>query len=543
MNEPLRTSAEPAATSEPDHAAPGAAAVATVRTMLAQGVPPVAQVAAVLRAAPGDRDAILALLHQTLGNAYVQQVVTQPTAPRPLASVATDFEAAAATVGTGDPARLAGAMRALSAALLAGAHSPTPKQLARLLDTMAAALGKPFTDPADEADAIVDAALEAYDASHSLPIEADALHDDELRRAIDPIVEGLNYLRNFGADHARPRFATDLGAIAKAAQQFLSVAQRASEAGMRPPSGDEQFACFEALYECLVQSQPEVPAAQPLMTALQAIEAALAQQRKPNAYATAAEAPLAAYMQGLDTLARRGPWGTTRVISTIQAPLARGLGWLEARGSVLAGESREGAQDYQRQVDPAEDPAATAALAARHADAMKPPAKDDRIPAPDWAVPLEATTSAWKNDLRSIRHNRAPSSTFEAHTKDLVTQLTAIADVIPNARPLAGQLRDLPTWVGRRDDPQQMLAIVVDNCEAARQAFSTDATAYALRVGGPPTPDANPTLAWLTTIADHIEKGLGWAFVMTDEGERDAFARTERERTIDEWKHPDPPQH
>jgi len=265
----------------------------------------------------------------------------------------------------------------LSADLLINPRTPSPPRIAPLLDKIAAALARPFAGTPDEiraqeADAIADPTYEAYDISNRLVWEGQALPDADLAAAGGPINEGLNYLRNFAMFHAPARFDTDVRKLSTVAKKFFDLAHRASDAMTQMPATTEQFAVFEALYEALAQAEPEIPAAHALFVALQPLEAALASRRKPNTYATACQAPLEAFLTGLDTVVNRGPWGTNSWFPMISQPLREGIGWLIAKGTTGAGETPMGAYEYQRSADPPEDAKATAALAERHDEILHP---------------------------------------------------------------------------------------------------------------------------------------------------------------------------
>jgi hypothetical protein len=217
-----------------------------------------------------------------------------------------------------------------------------------------------------QAEAIVDPALRAYDQMDLLRTVAPLLDDPDLTRALDPLGQAFNYLRNFGTQYMGARFETDAGGLKLAADKLFLKVQPAVLAGSLEARYEGLFEPFERLYRQLEQAEPEIPQARDLITHLLALEAAIASGRKPNRYATAALAPLHAFLSGLHAVLARGPYGSTRIWAEISSPLERALGFIESVGSVMAGRSRGDELAYQRRADPVENLEATEELGARH---------------------------------------------------------------------------------------------------------------------------------------------------------------------------------
>ncbi|MEO8704099.1 MAG: hypothetical protein ABI867_28870 [Kofleriaceae bacterium] len=280
----------------------------------------------------------------------------------------------AARAGVADPMAMPALIAALQAAqvvLATTARDPARKDMAVQCEAMAAGLsGAAGATPdelrANQADAIVDPALRAYEQMETLRTLAPHLDDNDLNRALDPLGQAFNYLRNFGTQYAPAKFHTDVGGLRMAADKLFLKVQSAVLARELESSYDGLFEPFDRLYRSLEQAELEVPAARPLITSLLALEAAITSGRKPNAYATAALAPLDEFLAGLREVVGRGPYGSLRIVTEIWSPLTRSLGFIESVGSVLGGQSRAGALDYLRKQDPAEVPEDTEDLVERH---------------------------------------------------------------------------------------------------------------------------------------------------------------------------------
>ncbi|HEU0030299.1 MAG TPA: hypothetical protein VFQ53_06700 [Kofleriaceae bacterium] len=465
-------------------------------------------------------------------------------APLPLSRAARQLSEAASAAVADEAAMpaLADALRVMAVALATDAHDPDRPKIAddcgKLADAIVNAAGANADElRAKRADAMLDPALHARERIQSLQRLLPHLRDGELEAAMSPLSSAISLLIQFGDKHAPPRFHTDLYAIESAANKLFTKVQSIANSSSFMHATDALFDPFDLLYRALEQAEPEVEQARALIVALQALEAAITQGRKPNDYAKAATAALDAFCDGLWTLTSRGPYGAGRAVSSIQSPFKRALGYLEETGTVLGGETRSGAESYRRRVDKPEDVEATQQLIERHA----PPKPDTREPAPDWIVVLARSAEDWLGAMRQSAHprmSRPSAKLVEERTLAFRKLLEAAIPTFPAAQQMAWKVSGISECIGR---PELVTSLAGDvtEAEAARKALWAQANAFSLQ-HGPADAEQNLTYAWLAALDRDLAAGIGWGYFKTTDGQQASRLHDKQvDRSVDEWNTPE----